>query len=228
MNLLKWLERLLLLGGAAALAWCAYVVTDAYRVQRLARQALESSRADGPPLSTGVTTIPPSPSEATPTSEPTTVAERPASAPAAIPRRRTAAASRITRVPLAELSIPRVGLSAIVLEGSDRYTLRVGLGHVAATALPGQTGNAVITGHRDSFFWPLRNIQVDDDIWIHMAGDRVHYRVSWFRVVSASELSVLAQTTDATLTLVTCFPFWFIGPAPERFVVRAIRAADET
>jgi LPXTG-site transpeptidase (sortase) family protein len=225
-DLLKSLERLLLLGGAAALAWCAYVVTDAYQVQRLARQALESSRATRAPLSTGVTTTPPFPSEATSgLSERIAVPEESASARAPIAHRRPAAASRVVRVPLAELSIPRVGLSAIVLEGSDRYTLRVGLGHVAATALPGEAGNAVITGHRDSFFRPLRKIQVDDDIWIDTAGDRLHYRVSWFRVVSASELSVLEPTTDPTLTLVTCFPFRFIGPAPERFVVRAIRVA---
>jgi sortase A len=123
--------------------------------------------------------------------------------------------------PLAELSIPRIGLSVVVLEGSDEHTLRRGLGHIETTPLPGESGNVAIAGHRDSFFRPLRNIQVGDDIMLDTPGERVHYRVLSFRVVNPSEISVIDPTTDPVLTLVTCYPFYFIGSAPDRFVVRA-------
>jgi LPXTG-site transpeptidase (sortase) family protein len=129
----------------------------------------------------------------------------------------------ITGTPLAELSIPRVGLSAVVLHGTDEHTLRLGLGHVENTPLPGESGNVAIAGHRDSFFRPLRNVHVGDDILLETPEERVHYRVSSLRVVNSYEVSVIGPTRDATLTLVTCYPFWFIGQAPDRFVVRATR-----
>ena len=129
--------------------------------------------------------------------------------------------------PLAELSIPRIGLSLVVLQGSDEHTLRKGLGHIEDTPLPGESGNVAIAGHRDSFFRPLRNIQVGDDIMLNTPGQRVHYRVSAYRVVKSSEVSVIAPTSDAVLTLVTCYPFWFVGAAPDRFVVRANFVEDE-
>src|SRR5262245_48619014 len=129
--------------------------------------------------------------------------------------------------PLAELSIPRIGLSLVVLQGSDEQTLRKGLGHIEDTSLPGESGNVAIAGHRDSFFRPLRNIQVGDDIMLDIPGRRVHYRVSAYRVVGSTEVSVIAPTTDAVLTLVTCYPFWFVGSAPDRFVVRANLVEDE-
>jgi sortase A len=129
--------------------------------------------------------------------------------------------------PLAELSIPRIGLSLVVLQGSDEQTLHKGLGHIEDTPLPGESGNVAIAGHRDSFFRPLRNIQVGDDIMLDIPGRRVHYRVSAYRVVNSSEVSVIAPTSDAVLTLVTCYPFWFVGSAPDRFVVRANFVEDE-
>src|SRR5262249_56588559 len=94
--------------------------------------------------------------------------------------------------PLAELSIPRIGVSLVVLQGSDEETLRKGLGHIEDTSLPGESGNVAIAGHRDSFFRPLRNIQVGDDIMLNIPGQRVHYRVSSYRVVNSSEVSVIA------------------------------------
>ena len=123
--------------------------------------------------------------------------------------------------PLAELSIPRIGLSAVVLEGSDDHTLRAGPGHIETTPRPGESGNVAIAGHRDSFFRPLRDVQVGDDILLDTPTSRVHYRVSSYSVVNSSEVSVLGPTRDNVLTLVTCFPFQFIGSAPDRFIVRA-------
>jgi sortase A len=128
--------------------------------------------------------------------------------------------------PLAELSIPRIGLSAVVLQGSDEHTLRVGAGHIETTPLPGESGNVAIAGHRDSFFRPLRNVQVGDDIWLNTPAAPVHYRVSSFRVVNPSEVSVIDPTADAVLTLVTCYPFYFVGSAPDRFIVRATLVRD--
>jgi sortase A len=114
----------------------------------------------------------------------------------------------------------------VVLEGSDEHTLRKGLGHIEDTPLPGESGNVAIAGHRDSFFRPLRNIQVGDDIMLDLPGERVHYKVSSYRIVNSSEVSVIAPTDDAVLTLVTCYPFWFVGSAPDRFVVRANFVAE--
>jgi LPXTG-site transpeptidase (sortase) family protein len=131
-------------------------------------------------------------------------------------------------MPLAELSIPRLGLSAVVLHGSDAHTLRLGLGHIENTPVPGESGNVAIAGHRDSFFRPLRNVHVGDDILLDTSEERLHYRVSLLRVVHADDTGVIGPTPDATLTLVTCYPFWFIGQAPDRFVVRATRVEDPT
>jgi sortase A len=128
--------------------------------------------------------------------------------------------------PLAELSIPRIGLSAVVLQGSDEHTLRVGVGHIETTPLPGESGNVAIAGHRDSFFRPLRNVQIGDDIWLNTPKAPAHYRVSSFRVVNPSEVSVIDPSTDAVLTLVTCYPFYFVGSAPDRFIVRASLVRD--
>src|SRR6185503_5638463 len=186
LRFLRWVERLLLIGGAAALVWYAWIGANAYLVQRLAREMLES--------------VPPGTSTASPSVAPGT--------------------------PLAELSIPRVGLSAVVLEGSDDNTLSVGVGHIETTPLPGEVGNVAIAGHRDSFFRPLEHLHVGDDILLDTPKERVHYRVSWFRVVNPNEVDVIGPTTHAMLTLVTCYPFRFIGPAPDRFVVRAIRVED--
>jgi LPXTG-site transpeptidase (sortase) family protein len=121
------------------------------------------------------------------------------------------------------LAIPRIGLSAAVLHGSDASTLRRGPGHLENTAHPGQNGNAVIAGHRDIFFRPLRNIRIGDDVFLDASSGRFHYQVTSLRVVSPRDLSVLAPTDEATLTLITCYPFWVLGHAPDRFIVRARR-----
>jgi hypothetical protein len=83
-----------------------------------------------------------------------------------------------------------------------------------------------VAGHRDSFFRPLRNVKVGDDIELDTPEEHLHYRVSWFHVVNSRDVSVIGPTKDAALTLVTCYPFWFIGEAPDRFVVRGTRVGD--
>jgi sortase A len=197
---LSWMAYLLVIAGGAALGWCVANLTDAYLAQWRAREQLASM-----------------PSMSTPS------ASSPRSSVLSAPR---SSAMVKPGTPLAELSIPRLGVSAVVLEGSDDHTLRVGLGHIQTTSLPGESGNVAIAGHRDSFFRPLRNVQVGDDIVLDTPNARVHYRVSSYSVVNPSAVSVIDPTQDATLTLVTCFPFYFVGSAPDRFIVRATYVAD--
>jgi LPXTG-site transpeptidase (sortase) family protein len=97
---------------------------------------------------------------------------------------------------------------------------------VEDTAFPGQTGNVVIAGHRDSFFRRLRDVTFGDDVFVDTSEGHFHYRVTSTHVVNAQDLSVLAQTGNAALTLITCYPFWVLGPAPDRFIVRAKLVAD--
>jgi sortase A len=122
------------------------------------------------------------------------------------------------------LEIPRLNLSTVVFEGADSDVLERGAGHLPDTALPGKRGNTVLAAHRDTFFRPLRGIRIGDRVKFHQSkGDHV-YIVKSARVVEPNEVDVLNPTAEPELTLVTCYPFRFIGPAPERFVVRAVLA----
>jgi len=128
---------------------------------------------------------------------------------------------------LADLEIPRIGLSVMVVEGTDEEVLRLGAGHLPGSGLPGRTGNVVVAGHRDTFFRSLRNVQVGDTIDLTSPQGTYHYRVDWTRVVASAETKALDPTPQAALTLVTCYPFSYIGSAPDRFVVRASMSEDE-
>jgi len=129
---------------------------------------------------------------------------------------------------IGRIEIPRLGLSVIVIEGEDKTTLRRAAGHVPGTPLPGQTGNVGITGHRDTFFRPLRNIQRNDVITLTTLSGEFRYRVVSTRVVSPDDIAVLDSAGGEFLTLVTCHPFYFVGPAPNRFIVRAERIQNRT
>jgi sortase A len=127
---------------------------------------------------------------------------------------------------VATLSVPRLGMTTVVLYGTDARTLRRGPGHVERTALPGEPGNSVIAGHRDTFFRPLRRMQVGDRIVLESPRGQFEYRVSSLDVVKANDLSVLDQQGTDLLTLITCYPFNLIGSAPDRFVARATRIIE--
>jgi len=124
---------------------------------------------------------------------------------------------------LGTLKIPRLGLEAIVREGEDDATLDLAVGHIPGTAKPGQPGNAVLAAHRDTFFRKLRHIELDDRISLFVPPHLYEYRVISTQVVAPTEISVLEPHGIEELTLLTCFPFDFIGSAPKRFVVRATR-----
>ena len=205
-GVLRWAERLLVVAGAAMLVWCGVLLADASLAQRAARHSLETASH---PEASVLSRVP----------KETTEGSRKAA--------NVAKAAKVVRgSAIAGLSIPRVELSTVVLHGSDARTLRRGPGHLENTALPGESGNVVIAGHRDSFFRPLQHIRVGDDIFMDTPQRRFHYRVTSLRVVNPHDLSVLEPTDDATLTLITCYPFWVLGNAPDRFIVRATRVGE--
>jgi len=122
------------------------------------------------------------------------------------------------------LEIARLGVSVMVVEGVDDIDLKRAVGHIPGTALPGESGNVGIAGHRDTFFRPLRSIQLDDTITVSTLQGASRYRVVSTNVVRPEDTQVLYPTGRDSLTLVTCFPFDYVGSAPKRFIVRADRA----
>ncbi len=126
-----------------------------------------------------------------------------------------------------QIDVPRIGISAIVLEGSDDRTLRLGVGHIPGTAFPGRPGNVGLAGHRDTFFRALRNIRPMDEIRVSTIRTTYTYVVDWKKIVDPKDTEVLDDSDQQILTLVTCFPFYFVGSAPQRFIVRAHRVPDQ-
>jgi sortase A len=122
---------------------------------------------------------------------------------------------------IARIDLPRLSLSAVAREGVDAHTLDIAIGHVPGTALPGDGGNAAFAAHRDTFFRPLRRVQAGDVLNVATPRGSYRYVVTSTRVVDPDDVSVLNPTSEPTLTLVTCYPFTYIGSAPYRFIVRA-------
>jgi sortase A len=130
--------------------------------------------------------------------------------------------------PLAVLRIPRIGLEVPVLAGIDAWTLNRGVGHIAGTAVPGETGNAGIAGHRDGFFRGLKDVQPGDVLQLETWTESIDYRIDRIWVVDPGDVWVLEPTPVAAVTLVTCYPFYFIGPAPRRYIVRALQESTNS
>ena len=124
------------------------------------------------------------------------------------------------------LNIPKIDLQAAVLDGTSRKALLLAPGHLEKTVWPGQSGNAVIAAHRDTFFRRLHELHRGDDIYVRRAGHRYHYAVSNTAIVSPSDTAVILPSSDTRLTLLTCWPPYYIGPAPKRLVVVATLRAD--
>ena len=123
--------------------------------------------------------------------------------------------------PLAVLRISRVGLEVPVLEGTNDSVLNRGVGHILGTSLPGQAGTVGIAGHRDGFFRVLKGVAVGDTIELETYDGKYDYRVTQILVVDPADVSVLQSHTIPSLTLVTCYPFYFVGSAPQRYIVEA-------
>jgi sortase A len=124
---------------------------------------------------------------------------------------------------LGRIEIPSVGVSVIVLQGTTPQTLRLGAGHIEGTALPGESGNIGIAGHRDTFFRGLKDIHRDDEILLQTVDGIARYKVDWIQITAPGDGGIVSPTTESGLTLVTCYPFHYIGAAPERYVVHARR-----
>jgi sortase A len=124
---------------------------------------------------------------------------------------------------IARLTIPDLGIAVMVVNGVSNDDLRLGPGHIPGTAFPGQSGNIGIAGHRDTVFRSLRSIRKDQEIILTMLHREDRYRIVWTAIVRPGDTSALLPSNRDSLTLVTCYPFDFVGPAPKRFIVRAER-----
>jgi len=149
------------------------------------------------------------------------------SAPTPDPATPDAAPSKTSPTPqvdvIGRLDIPRVHLSVMVMEGDDDATLKKAVGHLPDTVMPWENGNSALAGHRDTFFRPLKDVRAGDEIRLASVRGTFVYRVRETRVVDPDDIAVLAPTPQAELTLVTCYPFYYVGHAPRRYVVRAER-----
>ena len=119
------------------------------------------------------------------------------------------------------LDVPRLRLSTPVIEGDDDRTLKRAVGHLPDTPLPWEAGNSALAGHRDGLFRPLKDIQVGDEIRFRTSAAQFRYRVTETAIVDPDDVSVLRGRARNTLTLITCYPFYFVGNAPRRFIVYA-------
>jgi sortase A len=200
--LFRWKPRILaqsffLLAGLLAVGYVASVYAESFIHQADESRNFERALAQSPQ------------------SAPKTVAELSITDPAIKPR----IGSMIGKI-----WIPRLGIAAIVDEGINRKTLSLSVGHIPSTALPGQSGNIGIAGHRDTFFRSLRHIEREDMITLTTLRGEFRYRVVSIKVVGPSDVAVLeSDGENEILTLVTCYPFYYVGSAPDRFIVRAER-----
>jgi len=128
--------------------------------------------------------------------------------------------------PLGVLSIPKIRLEVPVLDGTDDLTLNRGVGRIEETARPGEAGNLGIAGHRDGFFRGLKDVAVGDEIHLRTLTRDYLYVIESIRIVSPEDVQVLDATPKPVLTLVSCYPFYFVGSAPRRYIVRAVLAGD--
>jgi sortase A len=193
---LRRLYRGLFVVGLACLGYCAFSLADSSLYGFVQERRLERALREGPDVSG------PSPSF-----------------PGAAQRRPPLpvhAGSLIGRI-----EVPRLALRAVVVEGVEHRTLRRGVGHVPQTAMPGEDGNVALAGHRDTVFRALRQIRRGDVVRIVTPSGLFQYVVESTSVVDPARSDVLDPSGGQRLTLVTCYPFYFVGPAPGRFVVRA-------
>jgi sortase A len=131
-------------------------------------------------------------------------------------------------LPVAVLRIDKLGIEAPVFDGTDDLTLNRGVGRIIGTARPGGPGNIGIAGHRDGFFRGLKDISVGDKVDLMMTATRAAYVVDQIEIVNPDDVRVLQPRSGPSLTLVTCYPFYFVGDAPNRFIVHASLASTRT
>jgi sortase A len=198
-TLRRWLARLLIAGGALALIWVVTTLVLASFHRRQDEAALERMR--------------------------TSPAAQPEPAPQEPP---TLPASLATGEPIGTLELVRVGLSGVVVEGDSDAVLDRAIGHLPDTPLPWNIGNSALAAHRDALFRPLKGVRLGDVLRLKTPHGDFDYRVKETLIVQPDNLSVLDPTPVPMLTLISCYPFNFIGHAPMRFIVRAERIPQNT
>jgi sortase A len=201
-RILKWAQRALFTCAILLLGYCGFSLVDAWIFQRRASQDLDRQLRVQRAASQG----------------------RPRSQSAAAPVTRSAPAMHGL---IGRIEIPRLLLSAVVVEGVDKTALRRAVGHIPGTALPGQAGNVGVAGHRDTFFRPLKDLKVKDEIRFSTLKGDFKYEVESLRIVDPANVGVLAPSAQNVLTMVTCYPFYFVGPAPKRWIVRARQVSPQ-
>ena len=200
-QILKWSQRALFTCAILLLGYCAFALTDAWLFQRRESRDLDRLLRD---RRTAVAAMQP------------VLAAVPKLAPAAV------AGGLIGRI-----EIPRLRLSVVVVEGVDKTSLRRAVGHIPGTALPGEDGNVGLAAHRDTFFSPLKDLKIKDEVQVSTLKGLFKYEVVSLRIVDPDNVGVLAPSGENLLTLVTCYPFYFIGPAPKRWIVRARQVSSQ-
>lgn len=193
-------QRLLLVFGCSVLGYCAFAVVATSYYQVAARQLLRHSAQETDLLTST-------------TRKGLTLRE---------PLRAVDGVATLGRV-----DIPRLRLSAMVAEGDSPQVLRLAVGHVPGTALPWQSGNVALVAHRDTFFRRLSELTSGDVVRMTVPGAQYSYRVTFTDIVAPDQTWVLQPSSRESLTLITCYPFHFIGSAPQRFVVRAHRFSED-
>jgi sortase A len=203
----RWLERTLFLVAFLCLGSYAYVAVHARIVQHEASEQLDASLAQAEQQKV----LPGDPGSPDGSGQPTTQPEAGAPPPALR-----------TGDVVGRLEVPRVGVSVMVLEGDDDGTLSQAAGHIPDTDLPGAPdGNVGIAGHRDTFFRPLKDVRKGDEIVLTTEHGAYRYTVESTRIVKPEDVDVLNPLDHPVLTLVTCYPFYYVGHAPNRFIVQA-------
>ena len=202
---LRWLERLLILVGVVCVGYFFYTYAEARLYQAFEDRELDKILNEAAVRGTSGTA-----------SADVEGGSR------AVPRRIFPPGGTVGRI-----EIPRLGVSAVIRAGIDARTLRLAVGYIPGTALPGDPGNFGLAGHRDTFFRKLRDINPDDEIRIVTTDGVFRYHVQRTSIVMPQDVGVLDPTNYPALTLVTCYPFNYIGSAPKRFIVRAALQTTE-
>jgi sortase A len=199
---LKWAQRALFAGGILLLGFCGFVLVDAWIFQRRASQDLDHQlRAQR--VQTQNRTQP----------------------PLSGPAKTVAGATEDGLV--GRIEIPRLRMSVVVVEGITKMALRRAAGHIPGTPLPGEAGNVGVAGHRDTFFRPLKDLRIKDEIQFSTPKGDFKYEVKSLKVVEPDNVTVLAPSGENMLTMVTCYPFYYIGPAPKRWIVTARQVSPQ-
>ncbi len=202
-QVLKWSQRALTACGVLLLGYYGFASVDSWLFQRRESRDLDRLLRDERAASEGM----PRPESST------SQKGEPAAATDGL---------------IGRIEIPRLLLSAVVVEGVDKTTLRRAVGHIPGTALPGQSGNVGLAGHRDTFFRPLKDLRIKDEVQLSTLKGSFKYEVESLRVVEPDNVGVLAPSGENVLTMVTCYPFYYVGPAPKRWIVRARQVSPQT